>query len=57
MSRKSVTKVRIEVSFTLPAGRTPTQAVEHLRLLLLDLKVPPPGLVVRLLGKETQYLT
>jgi hypothetical protein len=56
MSKRSITKVRIEVSFTLPAGRTPTQAVEHLRQLLSDLPTRPTELAVRLLGKETRYL-
>ena len=56
MSKRSVMKVKIEVSFTLPPGRTPADAVKHIQLVLSELNPPPAALQVRLLSKELTYL-
>ena len=61
MTKRQVTKVRIEVEFPLPVGLRPTWAVEAVKNILSNqpaAAVKPffPGLSVRLVGKETIYL-
>lgn len=62
MSRRQSTRVKIEVTFTLPVGKRPPWAQQYVASLLhgtivFDDQVSLPALSVRLLAKETTYLT
>lgn len=59
MTKRQVTRIKVEVEFVLPVGKRPPWGVEEVkRLLAEDVEGKPcfSSLSVRLVSKETTYL-
>ena len=59
MTKRQVTRIKVEVEFVLPVGKRPPWGVEEVKRRLAlpgDTAAVLPSLSVRLLSKETTYL-